>query len=46
VSKNRINIAKSVSMQQIKGLVGKKGYEGYSEKELADYYKSQGYEIK
>jgi hypothetical protein len=36
---------KSVSLTNIKGLVGKKGYEGYTEKELVDYYKSQGYKI-
>lgn len=38
--------SKTVTSAQIKGLVGKRGYEGYSEKELADYYKSQGYTIK
>lgn len=38
--------AKTVSMGQIKNLVGKPGYEGYSEKELTDYYTSQGYTVK
>jgi hypothetical protein len=33
-------------MSAIKSLVGTKGYEGYTEKELVDYYKSQGYTIK
>lgn len=37
---------KSVSSATIKSLVGQKGYEGYSEKEISDYYKSNGYEIK
>lgn len=36
---------KTVPLTKIKELVGKKGYEGYSEKELVDYYKSQGYKI-
>lgn len=37
---------KVISPQTVKSLVGKKGYEGYSEKELIDYYKSLGYTIK
>jgi hypothetical protein len=37
--------SKQVPIASIKGLVGKKGYEGYTEKELIDYYTSQGYEI-
>lgn len=37
---------KVASVNDIKSLVGKKGYEGYTEKELIEYYKSQGYEIK
>ena len=37
---------KVTTMSAIKALVGKKGYEGYTEKELMDYYKSQGYSIK
>lgn len=37
---------KSTTRSAIKSLVGKKGYEGYTEKELIDYYKSQGYNIK
>ena len=40
------NPPKTVSASTIKSLVGKKGYEGYTEKELMDYYKSQGYIIK
>lgn len=36
---------KSATRDQIKSLVGTKGYEGYSEQELIDYYKSQGYTI-
>lgn len=38
--------AKTVPVSKIKALVGKRGYEGYTEKELIDYYKSQGYTIK
>lgn len=37
---------KEASLSTIRSLVGKKGYEGYTEKELVDYYKSQGYTIK
>jgi len=37
---------KTVPISKIEGLVGKKGYEGYTKKELIDYYKSQGYTIK
>lgn len=37
---------KTVSVDKIKALVGKPGYEGYSEQELIEYYKSQGYNIK
>jgi len=37
---------KQVPLSKVKGLVGKKGYEGYTEKELIDYYKSQGYDVK
>lgn len=37
---------KVATMEQINSLAGKKGYEGYSPKELADYYKSLGYTIK
>lgn len=37
---------KEVPASRIKGLVGKKGYEGYTEKELIDFYRSQGYTIK
>lgn len=37
---------KTVPLSRVKGLVGQKGYEGYTEKELVDYYKSQGYTIK
>jgi hypothetical protein len=35
----------TLSMSTIKSLVGKSGYEGYSARELADYYKSIGYKI-
>ena len=38
--------SKTVPLSKIEGLVGKKGYEGYTKKELVDYYKSQGYTIK
>jgi len=37
---------KTISVDRIKSLVGTKGYEGYTEQELIDYYKSQGYDIK
>lgn len=36
---------KTVTRSTIKSLVGKQGYEGYTEQELIDYYKSQGYNI-
>jgi hypothetical protein len=36
---------KTVSLQTIKSKVGTKGFEGYTEKELVDYYTSQGYKI-
>ena len=36
---------KTVSLATLRSKVGTKGYEGYSEKELIDYYKSQGYTI-
>jgi len=36
---------KSVPKSTIKNLVGKKGYEGYTEQELIEYYKSQGYNV-
>jgi hypothetical protein len=38
--------AKTVKRSTLKSLVGTKGYEGYSEQELLDYYKSQGYTVK
>ncbi|WP_312697037.1 hypothetical protein [Sphingobacterium mizutaii] len=38
--------AKEVPLSKVKSLVGKPGYEGYTEKELVDYYKKQGYKIK
>jgi hypothetical protein len=38
--------SKSTTLSSIKSKVGTKGFEGYTEKELVDYYKSQGYEIK
>jgi hypothetical protein len=37
---------KSVSLSTIRSKVGTKGFEGYTEKELVDYYKSQGYNVK
>lgn len=37
---------KTVSRQTIKSKVGTKGFEGYTEQELIDYYTSQGYTIK
>lgn len=40
--KSKKKIAK---ISDIKSKVGKKGFEGYTEKELVDYYKSQGYTI-
>jgi hypothetical protein len=36
---------KTVSLSTIKSKVGTKGFEGYTEKELVDYYTSQGYKI-
>jgi len=36
---------KTVSLSTIKSKVGTAGFEGYTEKELVDYYKSQGYTI-
>lgn len=36
---------KTLSPATIKAKVGTKGFEGYTEKELIDYYKSQGYTI-
>lgn len=36
---------KQVPLTVIKSKVGTKGYEGYTEKELVDYYTSQGYNI-
>jgi hypothetical protein len=38
--------SKTTTLSNIKALVGKTGYEGYTEKELIEYYKSQGYEVK
>lgn len=37
--------SKTATRSQIQGLVGQPGYEGYSEQELIDYYRSQGYTI-
>jgi hypothetical protein len=45
-SKPTTKSTKNTTMSAIKSLVGTKGYEGYTEKELVDYYKSQGYTIK
>lgn len=36
---------KVLSTSTIKSKVGTKGFEGYTEKELIDYYRSQGYQI-
>jgi len=38
--------AKITTRETIKGLVGKPGYEGYTEQELVDYYLKQEYTIK
>jgi hypothetical protein len=45
-SKPTTKPTKNTTISAIKSLVGTKGYEGYTEKELVDYYKSQGYTIK
>lgn len=37
---------KSTTLDKINAMVGKPGFEGYTAKELADYYKGQGYTIK
>jgi hypothetical protein len=37
--------AKTISTSRLKGLVGTKGYEGYSLQEIIDYYKSNGYKV-
>lgn len=37
---------KTASLADIKAKVGTKGYEGYTEEELIDYYKGLGYKIK
>lgn len=39
------NTAGTLSRSTIKKLVGKEGYRDYTEQELVDYYKSQGYNI-
>jgi len=36
---------KKTSVKTIKNLVGKPGYEGYTEKELIEHYKKDGYQI-
>jgi hypothetical protein len=38
-------VTKTIPVTKIKSLVGKPGYEGYTEKELIEYYRSQGYKI-
>jgi hypothetical protein len=43
--KSKSETTKKVPASKIKSLVGTKGYEGYTEKELIEYYKSQGYII-
>jgi len=37
---------KTISTGTIKSLVGSKGYEGYTEQEIIDYYQKNGYSIK
>jgi len=37
---------KTTTLQQIQSKVGKPGFEGYTQQELVDYYKAQGYNIK
>ena len=37
---------KSVSKTKLSSLVGTKGYEGYTEQEIIDYYKKNGYTVK
>ena len=44
--KGSVAPTKTVSTATIKSKVGTQGFEGYTEKELIEYYKSQGYEIK
>lgn len=43
---NNAGETKTTSIDAIKALVGKPGYEGYSEKELIEHYKKNGYQIK
>ncbi len=43
---SKSNTPKIVTAATIKSKVGTQGFEGYTEKELIEYYKSQGYEIK
>ncbi len=45
-STQKSTAGKTIPTSKIKALVGTKGFEGYSEKELKDYYTSQGYTIK
>ncbi len=37
---------KTITAAKLKSLVGTAGYEGYTEKEIQDYYRKNGYEIK
>lgn len=37
---------KTVTASKLKSLVGQPGYEGYSEQEIINYYKSHGYTVK
>lgn len=36
---------KEVNINTIKSLIGKKGYEGYTEQELIDYYEQNGFKV-
>jgi len=45
-TENKAKQSKTISGATVDALYGKKGYEGYSKKELRDYYTSQGYTIK
>jgi len=43
--KTNSNTEKQIPASTIKSLVGKPGYEGYTEKELIEYYKANGYKV-
>lgn len=44
--KNDAKPGKYVTGEKLKSLVGKPGYEGYTEQEIQDYYRKNGYTIK